>query len=113
MDTKRNGFAVNLLHARGRTAAEVFSRPSTGDRFADVDWTPVGASGLPFLHGHAFAVAECAVAGRTEVGDHTVVFGEVRSIRQAQDVPLLYGLRTFSTWPAPAGPAVRSEESSR
>jgi flavin reductase (DIM6/NTAB) family NADH-FMN oxidoreductase RutF len=97
---ERGTFALNLLHSRGRHAAEVFSKPSTVDRFDQIDWRPVAPDGLPWLVGDAFAVAECTVAGTFEVGDHTVVLGEVDGVRHNADVPLLYGLRTFSAWPS-------------
>ncbi len=94
----RGAFLVNLLHAKGQRAAEVFSLPG-GDRFARIAWLPSPGSGLPMLTGDAFAFAECRVAGTQVVGDHTVVFGEVASVRLEEgDVPLLYGLRRFSTW---------------
>jgi flavin reductase (NADH) len=99
----RGCFALNLLHSRGRVAAEVFSQPSTVDRFARVDWRPAGPDRLPWLAEDAFAMADCAVVRTCEVGDHTVVFGEVRSVLQTADTPLLYGLRTFSAWPAVSG----------
>ncbi|MFI9332839.1 flavin reductase family protein [Kitasatospora sp. NPDC052868] len=98
----RRWFAVNLLNARARTAAEVFSSP-VADRFAQVRWRPTGTAGLPWLYEDALAVAECAVTGLHPVGDHTVVLGEVAGLELRPDVPLLYGMRRFSAWPA--GPA--------
>lgn len=88
------GFAVNLLHAQGRRAAELFSS-TVGDRFSLVRWRP-SCSGLPWLVADAFAVAECIVSGMVEVGDHTVVFGEVKEVVMAHGTPLLYGMRRFS-----------------
>lgn len=90
-------FAVNLLHAQGRRAAEVFSSP-VPDRFAQVPWRLTERLRLPWLTEHAFAVAECSLADTSVVGDHAVVFGEVVSVTQVDDVPLLYGLRQFSAW---------------
>ncbi|MFF4037019.1 flavin reductase family protein [Streptomyces sp. NPDC001816] len=98
-------FAVNLLHARARATAEVFSSP-VADRFAHVRWRPTGTAGLPWLYEDALAVAECAVTGLYAVGDHTVVLGEVEGVELQPDVPLLYGMRQFSVWPA--GPAGRT-----
>lgn len=94
------GFAVNLLHARGRRAAEVFSSP-VPDRFANVPWRPAGRLGQPWLFEHAFAIAECEFAGLQIVGDRAVVFGQVGSITQTDDVPLMYGFRRFASWPEP------------
>lgn len=89
-------FAVNLLHARGHRTAELFAGP-VGDRFGNVRWCP-SWSGLPWLVGDAFAMAECVVSGSLEVGDHTVVLGEVGIVVLAEDTPLLYGMRRFTAW---------------
>lgn len=93
----QNGFAVNLLHARGRRAAEVFSS-RTPDRFSQVAWRPSRCLRQPWLSGDAFAVAECEVADMSVVGDHAVVLGRVVNVELAADVPLMYGLRHFSQW---------------
>jgi len=90
-------FGVNLLHARGQRAAEVFAGP-IADRFAEVPWTPFGRYRLPYLAEDAFAFATCRVAGTMVAGDHTIVFGEVAEVTHTADVPLLYGMRQFSSW---------------
>jgi flavin reductase (DIM6/NTAB) family NADH-FMN oxidoreductase RutF len=100
----REWFSVNLLHARARATAEVFSSP-VAERFAHVRWRPTGTAGLPWLYEDALAVAECAVTGLYAVGDHTVVLGEVAGVDLRPGVPLLYGMRQFSVWPT--GPAPR------
>jgi flavin reductase (DIM6/NTAB) family NADH-FMN oxidoreductase RutF len=89
-------FAVNLLHARGAHAAQVFAS-AVSDRFALVDWQSSPA-GLPWLTEDAFAVAECQVVGSTVLGDHTVVFGEVSSVSHSPEPPLVYGRRSFRSW---------------
>jgi flavin reductase (NADH) len=94
-------FAVNLLHSGGRQAAEVFSTPRP-DRFATVRWQWSGA-GLPWLVEDAAAVADCEVVATAAMGDHTVVFGEVRKLVLTGGCPLLYGMRGFAEWSAPAG----------
>ncbi|WP_241518805.1 flavin reductase family protein [Streptomyces sp. CB03238] len=104
---RRDWFAVNLLNARARRTAEIFSSP-VADRFAEVRWRPTRGQGLPWLERDALAVAECAVAGLFTVGDHTVAVGRVAGVEVLPDVPLLYGMRRFSAWSAdtrePAGP---------
>ncbi len=90
------GFAVNLLHARGRRAAELFASAEQ-DRFGLIPWRP-SYSGLPWLVADAFALAECTVSGTAEVGDHTVVFGAVDEVIMALQTPLLYGMRRFSAF---------------
>lgn len=89
-------FAVNLLHARARHAAEVFSS-HVPDRFTQVRWRRL-SSGLPWLAYDAFALAECRITGSVEVGDHAVVLGQVIVISQIPDSPLLYGGRRFLSW---------------
>lgn len=93
----QNAFAVNLLHARGRRAAEVFSS-RIPDRFSQVVWRPSVHTRQPWLFGDAFAMAECEVVDVSMVGDHAVVLGQVVNLEQTVDVPLLYGLRHFSSW---------------
>jgi len=94
----RNGaFAVNLLHAGGRDAAQVFASPIP-DRFRLVNWARTPACGLPWLRSDAHAVAECLVTDAVPAGDHTVVFGVVDSVVAAPDRPLLYGLRQYAAW---------------
>ena len=90
-------FAVNLLHARAREAASVFASPV--DRFAMVPWRLTPRLGLPWLHQDAFAVAECRLARTLEIGDHTMLLGEVAAVDHDDDVPLLYGKRRYSAWP--------------
>ncbi|MGK5531042.1 flavin reductase family protein [Streptomyces sp. URMC 129] len=101
-------FAVNLLRAEARHAATVFAAPS-GDRFTEVPWRPWRPSGLPHLHRDAVAVAECRVSGRVAVGDHVVVMGAVAGVELAAGLPLVYGMREFSSWSPPGGGAARPE----
>ncbi|MEU5695575.1 flavin reductase family protein [Actinosynnema sp. NPDC020468] len=91
-------FAVNLLRASGRGAARLFAAPAA-DKFTKIRWSAWGQDGLPRLLDDAFATAGCRLRRTVEMGDHTVVFGEVREIRHRTGVPLLYGLRKFSSWP--------------
>lgn len=90
-------FAVNLLHAGGRGAAEVFATPGR-DRFAEVDWQPTPSRGMPWLTEDAHAVAECRVVDAKEAGDHVVVFGEVDGVLTRPRCPLLYGLHSYAAW---------------
>jgi len=90
-------FAVNLLHAQGRYAAEIFSSQGP-DRFGRACWRPSDVLGVPWLTEDAFALAECVLAGTMTVGDHVVVLGRVLNIAGSADTPLLYGLGQFATW---------------
>ena len=104
----RRRFAVNLLHAQGRRAAEVFS-DSGPDRFTSVRWTPLEGTGLPVLTEHAHSAAECVVSSCTVAGDHTVVIAEVVGVERLDPrPPLLYGLREYAAWPGRAGTAAKA-----
>ncbi|MFE1291249.1 flavin reductase family protein [Streptomyces sp. NPDC058751] len=95
-------FAVNLLHHRGRPAAELFSSGDP-DRFDRVAWRGGSGLGGPHLLDDAHAVADCRVDRTLSVGDHVVVFGEVFRIERHQPAPprpLLYGLRQYRSWSA-------------
>lgn len=106
---RRTGaFAVNLLHHRGRGAAEVFASP-VADRFAEVEWAPSPQDGLPWLSRHAHAVAECAVWDSRSAGDHVVVFGSVRRVHADPATPLLYGGRQYRSWAQATVPDQRIE----
>ena len=95
---RRTGvFAVNLLHAGGQDAAQVFASP-VSDRFGLVDWARTPLCGLPWLRSDAHAVAECRVRDAFAAGDHTVVFGSVTGVIAEPDDPLLYGLRQYAVW---------------
>lgn len=92
----RRRFAVNFLHGGSRAAAETFA--SSVDRFRQLRWTS-SASGIPLLVEQSLAAAECIVSKQLPIGDHVVVFGEVTSLFECtSSVPLLYGLREYSTW---------------
>ena len=104
----RGYLAVNLLHTRGQHAAEVFATANQ-DRFSLVAWQCSPRTQQPWLHRDAFALAECAVADTSIVGDHAVVFGRVVHVEQPDhtaEVPLLHGLRRFTSWPVQAPRAV-------
>jgi len=94
----RRGFAVNVLDTGGRTAADLFSSAEP-DRFARVGWR-LSPDGLPWLIEHTAATADCRVVRTETVGDHTVVFGELRQLHVWDSQPLLYGMRRF-LMPAP------------
>ncbi|GAA3463245.1 flavin reductase family protein [Saccharothrix longispora] len=94
---RRGRFGVNLLHAPGRRAAEVFSSP-VPDRFGAVAWRSAAVTGMPWLFEDSLAFAGCVVRESTVVGDHVVVLGEVSEINWSGGTPLMYGRREFSTW---------------
>jgi flavin reductase (NADH) len=98
-------FAVNLLHDRARRTAELFAS-RTPDRFGQVSWHASDTVGAPWLTADAFAVAECRVMRMVPVADHVVIMGEVVRTVQSGGLPLLYGLRRFTSWPHDNGTEV-------
>lgn len=93
---RRGRFAVNMLHEKGRGAAELFASGDP-DRFDRIPWVP--GPGGPHLTLHGHTAADCVVTGSQEVGDHVVVFGEISGITEYVDrPPLLYGLRGYRSW---------------
>ncbi|MGH3880868.1 MAG: flavin reductase family protein [Actinophytocola sp.] len=94
---RHGAFAVNLLHAGGQYAAELFATAGR-DRFAEVDWERTPRRDLPWLTSDAHAVAECTVVEATVAGDHVVVFGQVDGVLAKPQNPLLYGLRSYAAW---------------
>jgi flavin reductase (DIM6/NTAB) family NADH-FMN oxidoreductase RutF len=90
-------FAVNLLHTDARWVAKLFAEP-VPDRFARVAWAPSAREGMPRLVDDAFAFADCRVSQIFDVSDHAVVVGEVSDISYRTAVPLLYGMRRYSSW---------------
>ncbi|QMU70180.1 flavin reductase family protein [Streptacidiphilus sp. P02-A3a] len=98
---RRSTFAVNLLHARARATADLFASGAP-HRFDLVRWSCDPQAAGPHLADDAHAIADCRISGTVRVGDHTVVFGEAYRITHpvaADRSPLLYGLRTYSSWP--------------
>jgi flavin reductase (DIM6/NTAB) family NADH-FMN oxidoreductase RutF len=80
-------FAINILAEHQEDLSLRFSSPSE-NRFADVNWH-AGASGTPLLDG-VLAQLECAVVRTFEVGDHTVLIGEVQRAGYCEGKPLVY-----------------------
>ena len=99
-------FALNLLHDGARPTAELFSS-HVADRFARVSWDmPPGGAG-PHLSRAAHTIGDCGVVRTQAIGDHTVVFAELRRITtRSRPRPLLYGRRRYHAWP-PEEPPLR------
>ena len=80
-------FAINILAEGQENLSQRFSSVAE-NRFAGVQWRE-SALGLPLLDG-VLAHLECAVARTLEVGDHTVLIGEVRHAACDEGKPLVY-----------------------
>jgi flavin reductase (DIM6/NTAB) family NADH-FMN oxidoreductase RutF len=80
-------FAVNVLAEEQEGMSRRFSSTAE-NRFHGVDWHPA-ASGVPLLAG-ALGHLECAVTKVMEVGDHSVLIGEVEYAEYRAGKPLLF-----------------------
>jgi flavin reductase (DIM6/NTAB) family NADH-FMN oxidoreductase RutF len=80
-------FAINILAEHQEEISRVFSSPAE-NRFLRVKWEP-GMAGTPLLEG-VLAHLECSVVRTFEVGDHTVLIGEVRRASHRRGRPLVY-----------------------
>jgi len=80
-------FAINILAEHQEDISRRFSSPSE-NRFLGLSWHP-GESGTPLLDG-VLAQLECSVARTFDVGDHTVLIGEVKSAQHSEGKPLVY-----------------------
>lgn len=86
-------FGLNVLHTDQAALAAGFARKGD-DKFDGISWTL--ESGVPRLDGCAAWLA-CTVERMVSGGDHTVVFGHVRSAAHAPAAPLTYYQRRFGT----------------
>jgi len=79
--------AVNVLAEDQEGMSRRFSSTAE-NRFHGVEWHS-GVSGVPLLEG-ALAHLECAVTKVLEVGDHSVLIGEVEHAEYRAGKPLLF-----------------------
>ena len=88
-----------LIHVAGMEHEEIARRFATrgADKFAGNDFTP-HTSGLPHL-ADAPVVLECRAYARHPGGDHTILVGEVVSVRLGDRAPVVYYDRTFNPVP--------------
>lgn len=95
MSTTRR-VSVNILSDDHAELADLFSSPRVRgtDRFEAEKWTEM-ASGVPAL-ADALAVLDCQVMDETAIGQHSVFFCEVKSVRlQPGKKPLIHFNREF------------------
>lgn len=97
-------FAINILNAEQRALGERFAGlQGEVDRFADADWQAGERTKMPLLTG-ALAALECRVLEMREVGEHSVVIGEVLATRLADGgAPLAYHRRQWGRFLADSG----------
>jgi flavin reductase (DIM6/NTAB) family NADH-FMN oxidoreductase RutF len=80
-------FAINILAEHQEDISRRFSSPAE-NRFLGLSWH-AGESGTPLIDG-VLAHLECSVVRTFEVGDHTVLIGEVRRATHTEGKPLVY-----------------------
>jgi flavin reductase (DIM6/NTAB) family NADH-FMN oxidoreductase RutF len=97
---ERGRFAVNFLAADHPAVAQRFASKAD-DKFAALAWT-AGADGMPILHDHSVAWAECRTRQEIEAGDHLVLIAEVTNASITEDAAatLVYARRRFGRWSA-------------
>jgi flavin reductase (NADH) len=100
---ERGLFAVNLLAESAISTAVRFASASI-ERFADLPWLPGPATGMPLLRDDICGTAECEVGRTIPVGDHLIVLGLVCAVDFHQDVPLVYGRRSYGRFCQSASP---------
>jgi flavin reductase len=93
----QNGsFCVNMLAAEQAALAERFSRPSEGDRFADIDHTTTAHGTLRLTE--AYVAFDCSLMRQDSLGTHRILYGRVVAINHGAGAgPLVYAHRGFCT----------------
>ncbi|MEV0493742.1 flavin reductase [Streptomyces atratus] len=93
---RRGALMVNPLHERCRYRPR--SSPP-GPPTASSRWSGGrGPRRQPWLYEETLAAAGCEVSETVVFGDHMAVFGRVVHVTSSPTIPLLYGMREFSTW---------------
>ncbi|MGE0563497.1 MAG: flavin reductase family protein [Pseudolabrys sp.] len=95
----KNGvFSVNVLSVGQEHLSDCFAgRPREGLTpfdFDSAEWLP-GKTGVPLLKG-SVAAFDCMLHSLHQAGSHTVFFGRVVEIIEAEDSTLIYGRRAYT-----------------
>ena len=87
-------FVVNFMATDSEDVCSLFASKAD-DKFADLDYEP-SSRGLPVLHAHTLAWAECSIERELELGDHVVFVGLVEDgATTTERMPLAYFDRTY------------------
>ena len=86
-------FTVSILSQDQEAVAKTFAG-FKGDRFAQVDWEEGAATGLPIISGAA-ANFECVTHQVVPAGDHIILLGEVKGLRDFAKPGLGYAAGDF------------------
>lgn len=95
----RDSFAVNFLRWEHAELANVFAGRGD-DKFSQGSFRSHGPAAIALEN--ALAVLVCSVHDRYEVGDHTMLIGEVRSAESSTGEPLVFHGRRFRRLAEPA-----------
>lgn len=94
---ENSAFSVNVLAVGQEHLSDCFAgRPRQGAPFdfESAEWH-AGKTGVPLLRG-AVAAFDCVLHSTHEAGSHTVFFGRVLDIVEADDSTLIYGRRAYT-----------------
>ena len=80
-------FALNILASGQEPLSEAFAR-RIDNRFEDQTWF-AGETGAPLIPG-VLATMECRLVNVIELGDHSVLVGEMVAASIAEGAPLVY-----------------------
>lgn len=83
-----SAYGINILAEDQESVSKRFATSGT-NRFDGMDWRPGDVLGVPLLQS-VLATFECAVTQVLELGDHTVLVGEVKAASAVEGDPLLY-----------------------
>ena len=97
---KANGvFCVNTLTAEQQVLSDCFAgftQETMAERFANAEWDRL-ATGSPVLRSGLVSL-DCEIASITEVGTHSVIFGEVRAMQFGETrAALMYFNRAYKS----------------
>ena len=98
----RSGFVVNFMGEGSESVCKLFaSKVEPAEKFAAVPWRST-AGGLPHLHEHAIAFAECEVDQQIEAGTHVVFIARVLDggVTNGDRGPIAYVRRGYRSWPS-------------
>ena len=111
--TATNMFGVSFLAEEQLVVARHGSAPGASKFIDAFIESGGGRSATPVVAG-ALAHLDCRVADSTQVADHTVFFGHVRSVRASNDgAPLLYHRRAYRMLAEPVSTRQDAERSAR
>jgi flavin reductase (DIM6/NTAB) family NADH-FMN oxidoreductase RutF len=89
-----SSFAINILAEGQESLSQRFSSVSER-RFEGVEWH-ISEPGMPVLDG-VLAHLECSVVRTFEVGDHTILIGQVENASYSEGKPLVYFDSAYQT----------------